>query len=142
MQIGEAVTVVVVSFAAARRSIDCAMPDMAAHAPVDTDPLAIEPVEQPKPARRGRGRKAAATAVEQPVEQFAPAVSGPEFAAVGLSTPAEVPSTEAPAQKPTSRRTSAKQSATDTSTAPTAESAVVKQTAEGDGPQGGGEGGI
>ena len=31
MQIGEAVTVVVVSFAAARRSIDCALPDMAEH---------------------------------------------------------------------------------------------------------------
>ena len=60
MQIGEAVTVVVVSFAAARRSIDCAMPDMAAHAPVDTDPLATEPVEQPRSARprpgsEGRG---------------------------------------------------------------------------------------
>ena len=78
MQIGEAVTVVVVSFAAARRSIDCAMPDMAAHAPVDTDPLATEPVEQPRSARRGRGRKAAATpeVVDQPVEQFAPGPAG------------------------------------------------------------------
>ncbi len=78
MQIGEAVTVVVVSFAAARRSIDCAMPDMAAHAPVDTDPLATEPVEQPRSARRGRGRKAVATpeVVDLPVEQFAPGPAG------------------------------------------------------------------
>jgi hypothetical protein len=52
MQIGEAVTVVVVSFAAARRSIDCALPDMAQHAQA-----AVPAEEAPSKApRRGRAR--------------------------------------------------------------------------------------
>ena len=53
MQIGEAVTVVVVSFAAARRSIDCALPDMAEH--VLVTPTAVAgPVER-RPGRLGVG---------------------------------------------------------------------------------------
>jgi hypothetical protein len=53
MQIGEAVTVVVVSFAAARRSIDCALPDMAGYA--QATPVAAEDVQTRSP-RRGRSR--------------------------------------------------------------------------------------
>ena len=53
MQIGEAVTVVVVSFAAARRSIDCALPDMAGH-PQATVPT-VEAAAARSP-RRGRAK--------------------------------------------------------------------------------------
>ncbi len=104
MQIGEAVTVVVVSFAAARRSIDCAMPDMAGRAPVETDALAADPVEPQRSGRRGRGRKVAEVpAADDRPADFEAATSTVESAA------AELPATDA-APAPTSRRTRAKKS--------------------------------
>ena len=108
MQIGEAVTVVVVSFAAARRSIDCAMPDMAQHAPVDTDPLVADPVEQPRSGRRGRGRKAApdSDAAAPPIEQEQVVAPVPEFADLRSSVTADEPAPAA--SKPSSRKAAAK----------------------------------
>ena len=108
MQIGEAVTVVVVSFAAARRSIDCAMPDMAQHAPVDTDPLVADPVEQPRSGRRGRGRKAApdSDAATPPIEQEQVVAPVPEFADLRSSVTADEPAPAA--SKPSSRKAAAK----------------------------------
>ncbi len=140
MQIGEAVTVVVVSFAAARRSIDCAMPDMAAHAPVDTDPLAIEPVEQPRPARRGRGRKAARDSGRATRRAVAPGRARTGARCGGLSTPAEVPLTDGAGSEADLEEDDRRRSPPRPSTTPTA-AAVAKQTAAGDGRAGGGEGG-
>ena len=124
MQIGEAVTVVVVSFAAARRSIDCAMPDMAAHAPVDTDPLAADEADQPKSGRRGRGRKQVATdesptpveepTSESPAPKKARARKAPAKDAAKASAekvPAKkAPAKKAPAKKAPATKTPAKKS--------------------------------
>ncbi len=103
MQIGEAVTVVVVSFAAARRSIDCALPDMAMHAPVDADPLASDPIDQPRSGRRGRGAKKSDTAPTT-VE------------ADGDDAPA---TSDAPAEKSAAKRTPARKRASSASAATT-----------------------
>ena len=70
MQIGEAVTVVVVSFAAARRSIDCALPDMAGHAQA-TIPTEEAPA---KSSRRDRARTETMVA-EAVIEQLGGDVS-------------------------------------------------------------------
>ncbi len=99
MELGERVTLVVASFAAARRSIDLAVPGMvpaaavveakpkraskaagkkAAATPVEGAPPAIQDAgESSAPAKRGRGRKAATpTAPVEPVVA-APAVKAP-----------------------------------------------------------------
>ncbi len=113
MQIGEAVTVVVVSFAAARRSIDCAMPDMAAHAPVDTDPLATEPVEHARSGRRGRGRKAAATpaTVDERVDQLVDQAVERLLTTVADGGFADVPVSDVAAPARASRKATAKKAA-------------------------------
>jgi hypothetical protein len=60
MKIDESVTVVVVSFAAARRSIDCALPDMAGAA-VAESPLAPMDLRSPKPVGGPRVKGPATT---------------------------------------------------------------------------------
>ncbi len=169
MQIGEAVTVVVVSFAAARRSIDCALPDMAAQAhaltPVEeapaktprrgrarTETLVAEAVieqhggeapadttSEPAPAKRGRGRKSAVPAAEQPVDQAAPkptrakraapksaasvepvadsVTKSPAKKAAVTKTPAKTPAKKAAAKKAPAKKAPAKTSAKKTSAA-------------------------
>ena len=81
MQIGEAVTVVVVSFAAARRSIDCALPDMAGHAQATVAPEEDAPA---RPSRRGRSKsetRVAEAVIDQlgnaPVDRPCDAASAP-----------------------------------------------------------------
>ncbi len=97
MQIGEAVTVVVVSFAAPRRSIDCALPDMAGRASAVVDELAsIEPV----PTRAG----ARATIAKKAPVKKAPAKKAPAKKAPAKRAPAKrAPAAKAPAAKASAR---------------------------------------
>ena len=97
MELGERVTLVVASFAAARRSIDLAVPGMvpavvvaeakpkrgskkvAAKSVENTPPAAPVAEEASTPAKRGRGRKAAAT----PADVAPPAPAAPAKAPRG-----------------------------------------------------------
>ena len=103
MHIGDAVTLVVVSFAAARRSVDMAVPAMAPAAEVVPSPELDELVEAVAPARRakraakkaaprrtaavagGRRRRAAAPAV--PVKKAAGPTVEQEGGAAATTTP-------------------------------------------------------
>lgn len=115
MKIGESVTVVVVSFAPARRSIDCAVPDMAeaaiaeaAHDPADGDDslTAAKPATtaSKRTAGTAAGRKAAAkkTATNKS-EAKAPAPTAKKAAAK------KVAAKKAAAKKSAAKKTAAKQ---------------------------------
>ena len=112
MKLGESVTVVVVSFAPLRRSIDCAVPDMAdaAIAEVKADQAAEAAAERTtktedathKPTRRNRpAKKAPATTVStDEVPEQAPAKNAPAKKAAAKRTPAKkAPAKKAPAKK-------------------------------------------
>jgi len=102
MKIGESVTLVVVSFAPLRRSIDCSVPDMAQAAIAaareeQEAELAVEAPE-PKPARQRPSRKK--QAASKPAEEDS------------STAPAdEMPAGEAPTKKQAARKAPAKKAA-------------------------------
>ncbi len=99
MQLGESVTLVVVSFAPLRRSIDCAVPDMADAA------IAEAKAEQ---AAEAAAERAAEVGDEQP----APAKKAPAKKAAAKKTPAKkTPAKKTPAKKPAAKKTPAKKAA-------------------------------
>ena len=126
MKLGESVTLVVVSFAPLRRSIDCAVPDMAdaAIAEVKADQAAEAAAERTtktedathKPTRRKRpAKKAPATTVstdevpEQAPAENAPAENAPAKKAAAKRTPAKkTPAKKAPAKKAPAKKAPAK----------------------------------
>jgi hypothetical protein len=115
MKIGDAVTLVVESFAPERRSIDLAAPGMASHR--TPEPTAVEQAgEQAAPAKRSRAKKAApsvpADAVAPEAEQ-APAEPAKRTRAKRAAAPVEVvtepvvdvePPTPAPAKRSRAKR--------------------------------------
>jgi hypothetical protein len=117
MQIGEAVTAVVVSFAAARRSIDCALPDMAGH-PQATAPTSEE--APARPPRRGRA-KMETRVVEAVIEQLASPVPEADDAA----------ETPAPAKRGSRKRTAARAAAPVAPDRPTADAEVSTASSTG-----------
>jgi hypothetical protein len=94
MQLGESVTLVVVSFAPLRRSIDCAVPDMADAA------IASAKVEQ-----------AAQAAAELDAETGAASPAPTKRAATKKSPAKKAASKKAPAKKAAAKKTSAKKAA-------------------------------
>ena len=121
MKLGESVTLVVVSFAPLRRSIDCAVPDMAdaAIAEVKADQAAEAAAERTtktedathKPTRRKRpAKKAPATTVStDEVPEQAPAKKAPAKKAAAKRTPAKkAPAKKAPAKKAPAKKAPAK----------------------------------
>ncbi len=121
MKLGESVTLVVVSFAPLRRSIDCAVPDMAdaAIAEVKADQAAEAAAERTtktedashKPTRRKRpAKKAPATTVStDEVPEQAPAKKAPAKKAPAKKAPAKkAPAKKAPAKKAPAKKAPAK----------------------------------
>ncbi len=111
MKIGESVTLVVVSFAPLRRSIDCAMPDMA-HAAIaaarqeqEAERAAEE--SEARPARKRAAQKAPAEETAEP-EAEQPATKK----RAAKKTPAEkAPAKKTAAKKAPAKKTAAKKSA-------------------------------
>ncbi|MET0448419.1 MAG: S1 RNA-binding domain-containing protein [Aeromicrobium sp.] len=97
MHIGDAVTLVVVSFAAARRSVDMAVPAMAPDAEVVPSPELDELVEAVAPVRRAkRGAKKAAAAAEAATAAATNAARAVEtIAAVAAATATPVTAADA-----------------------------------------------
>ena len=104
MKLGESVTLVVVSFAPLRRSIDCAVPDMAqaAIAAAREEQAEDRAAETTAPARRRGSRKAA----KQPDAAAASTEAATD--AVAEAPAAEAPAKRAPAKKTAAKKTAAK----------------------------------
>jgi len=133
MKIGESVTLVVVSFAPLRRSIDCAMPDMAdaAIAEAKADQAADEAADRdveadeaaPGEAKQAQAKKAPAgkraAKKQAPAKKAAPAKkSAPKKAAPAKKAPAKkapakksAPAEAAPAKKAPAKKTPARKAA-------------------------------
>ncbi len=125
MQLGESVTLVVVSFAPLRRSIDCAVPDMADAAIAEAkaeqaaeaaaERAAEVGDEQPAPAKKSGAKKAPAKkapakkapAKKAPAKKPA-AKKAPAKKAAVKKAPAKTPAKKAPAKKPAAKKTPAK----------------------------------
>jgi hypothetical protein len=125
MRLGEAVTLVVVSFAPARRSIDCAVPDIADEAIADAQAEAeAEEAAAPsgelaadeKPTRRAAAKKAPAkkagakkAAAKKTVAKKAPAKKAPakKSAATKKKAPAKVAAKKTVAKKTVAKSSSA-----------------------------------
>ena len=123
MHVGDAVTLVVVSFAPARRSVDLAVPHMAPGAAVVATPevevlaeAAAAPA--PKPARRA-AKKAAATPDEAPAKRTATKRTAKKVAAAAPEVEIATPAEAAPAPKAPAKRTAKKAAATTTATTTT-----------------------
>ena len=103
MKIGESVTLVVVSFAPLRRSIDCALPDMAeaAIAEAKADQAADAAAERDAETREATPRTAAKKAPAKKVPATkAPAKKAPAKKAPAKKAPAKkVPAKKVPAEK-------------------------------------------
>jgi len=118
MRLGESVTLVVVSFAAARRSIDCAVPDMADAAIAGAlDAAAAEEdgadeVAEPKPAAKSRSSKSGVK--KSPAKKTAAKKVPAKKTAAKKKTPAKktaakkTPVDGAPAKTSAAKKTAAK----------------------------------
>ncbi len=133
MKIGEAVTVVVVSFAPARRSIDCALPDLAAaaikEASVDPDVVQSDPPakgdgDASGPKRSARKRTVKKTAAKKSAAKKTAARKSPAKKTAAKRTAAK----KSPAKKAATKRTAAKKSSTKKSAAK--KTAAKKSTAK------------
>jgi hypothetical protein len=132
MKIGDAATLVVTSFAPARRSVDLAIPKAAPVAEVVPSPVLEEIAEAVTPAakssRRRGSRHAAAAAPAEPREQPAPVVVDE------APTEATAPATKAATRKAAAKKAPAKKRATKKTAAATTAPAppVVPELAEPD----------
>ncbi len=123
MKLGESVTVVVASFAPARRSIDCALPDMARSLPSDSGASSEDPARKParkrsaakKSAAKGLATKKTADATTAATE---PAAKKPPAKKTAAKKP--------PAKKPPAKKTAAKKTA---AKKPPAKKTAAKTTA-------------
>ena len=119
MQLGESVTLVVVSFAPLRRSIDCAVPDMAdaaiaeAKAEQAAEAAAERAAEigdeQPAPAKKSAAKKAPA---KKAAPKKTPAKKATAKKAAAKKTPAKKsPAKKAPAKKSAAKKAPARKTA-------------------------------
>jgi Zc3h12a-like Ribonuclease NYN domain/S1 RNA binding domain len=111
MKLGESVTVVVVSFAPLRRSIDCALPDMAQAAIAAAREEQAEELAAEAPSRRRAPRKSAAekpAADTQRDDATAPAGPSQPAAAARKQAAKKAPAKKAPARKAPARKAPAK----------------------------------
>ena len=112
MKVGDAVTLVVTSFAPARRSIDLAVPQMAPNADVVPSPPLDALAEAVVPARRSRKKAAAEPVPEPAAEPAAPApakrtrkkAAAPAVVTPAPTAPAEVAAEPAPASANRTRK--------------------------------------
>jgi hypothetical protein len=120
MQIGEAVTVVVVSFAAPRRSIDCAMPDMAGRSElvVPADPVITKTAPKKTAAKKTATRRAVTkkaapkkAAAQKVPAQAAPKKVAPKKAAPKKAAPQKAPAKQTPAKQTPAKKVPAKKAA-------------------------------
>jgi hypothetical protein len=124
MKLGESVTLVVVSFAPLRRSIDCAVPDMAdaaiAEAKADQAAEAAaertgkSPEDKPEPARRRRSatRRPAKAAAADEISEQAPVKKVPAKKTAAKKAPAKkAPAKKTAAKKAPAKKTAAKKTA-------------------------------
>ena len=124
MQLGESVTLVVVSFAPLRRSIDCAVPDMAdaaiaeAKAEQAAEAAAERAAEigdeQPAPAKKSGAKKAPAKkapAKKAPAKKAPAKKPAAETAAAKKAPAKKAPAKKAPAKKAAAEKAPAKKSA-------------------------------
>ena len=130
MKIGESVTVVVVSFAPARRSIDCALPDLAADA-IAAAAAGADGTEDVSPA----GSKKS-TAKRSPAEKAAPKKAAAKKAAPKKAAPkkaaAKKAAKKAPATRTVAKKAAAKKTAATKKTVakkPATKKTVAKKTA-------------
>ena len=114
MKIGESVTLVVVSFAPLRRSIDCAMPDMAEAAIADAKAEQATQAAAELEAETGEAKPAPA---EKAPAKKAPAKKAAAKKAAAKKTPAKkapakkTPAKKAPAKKAAAKKAPAKKAA-------------------------------
>jgi len=119
MRIGESVTLVVVSFAPARRSIDCAVPDMAARAidearaeADDGDAVdAVEPSTEPSEQAPVRTAAKKAPRRKAPVKKAAAKKAPVKKAPVKKAPAKKAPVKKAPAKKAAAKKAPAKKTA-------------------------------
>jgi hypothetical protein len=96
MRVGDAITLVVHSFAPARRSIDLAQPHVAAAMPPVVEPVAVTPAEaEPERLRRKKAAAAAEAGVQPAAKPQAGHAVKPAAAATAKK-PAEKPATNKP----------------------------------------------
>lgn len=141
MRLGESVTLVVVSFAAARRSIDCAVPDMAEAAIADAqdeaddrreDSQIDEPATKKAPAKKAVANKPAVkkdsakkTSAKRAAAKKTPAKKAPAKRATAKKAAAKkAPARKAPARKAPAKKTVAGEAPA--KKAPTGKAAVKK----------------
>ncbi len=120
MQLGESVTLVVVSFAPLRRSIDCALPDMAAAAIADAraeqaagvvaeqELSADTPTIKKSPARKRPARKVAAAPEPAPAENAAVTAPPAKQRSAKKAVAKKAPAKKALAKKAPAKKTPAK----------------------------------
>ncbi|HEX4980419.1 MAG TPA: S1 RNA-binding domain-containing protein [Ilumatobacteraceae bacterium] len=135
MKVGDAVTLVVASFAPARRSIDCAVPNMAfVVEPQDGEAVAAEAAGAAAPsakkaARKSTAKKVAASPAKTPAKKVAQpratkkSATTPKTPAKDVEPPASEPVSKkataaAPPAKKAAPRASSKRTSTRTSTRP------------------------
>jgi hypothetical protein len=113
MHIGDAVTLVVASFAPARRSIDCAVPNMASVVePQDGEAVVAEAAGADAPAKRSAGKRTASTKAAAKQARDPAGASAREKAAATSPTKAAAKKTAAP--RAAKRTPTARSSATTT----------------------------
>jgi hypothetical protein len=131
MAMGESVTLVVVSFAPQRRSIDCALPDMASAALAEVAQALAGTSTDDVPASTRSGRKSAA---KKPAVEQEPAAPAPRKRASKKAAPQEAPVPQAApepapvAKQATTRKAAAKKAPA--KKAPAKEAAAKKAPAE------------
>jgi hypothetical protein len=144
MKIGESVTVVVVSFAPARRSIDCAVPDLAAHAIAEAARAGAEAPEEHEAqrkkttAKKTTAKKTAAkrtTAKKVTAKKATAKKTAAKKTTAKKATAKKVPAKKTVAKKTAAKKTAAKKTvakktAAEKTTAkkPTAKKAAAKRT--------------
>jgi len=114
MRLGESVTLVVVSFAAARRSIDCAVPDLAQAAIADAQSATEDDDDADEaPETRKRSKKTAATktpAKKAPAKKTAAKKTAAKKTAAKKTAAKKTAAKKAPAKKTAVNKTSPKKS--------------------------------
>ena len=130
MKIGEEISLVVVSFAAARRSIDCAVPDLAEQAIADAEAEALESgdggVEEasaPEDASRNETSSRKSAAKRAPAKKSAAKKTAAKKAPPKKTASKKTAAKKAPAKKSASKKTAAKK-------APAKKTAATKSAAK------------
>jgi Zc3h12a-like Ribonuclease NYN domain/S1 RNA binding domain len=138
MKVGDAVTLVVASFAPARRSIDCAVPNMASVVePQDGEAVvaeaagALEPSAMRAPARKAAAKKVAASPAKAPTKKAAQPSAAKKVAeprALKKATASKASTSKAPTSKATASKAPGAEVVNEPATAPTAGKSTAPPT--------------